>query len=72
MGLDFIGPIKPIGWHTNNKYIFVLIDYATKWVKMKALWTNNMVVVIAKFINKYILTQFGYPLTLVTDRHTLH
>jgi hypothetical protein len=29
-GLDFIGPIKPMGRYTRNKYISMVMDYATK------------------------------------------
>ncbi len=32
-GLDFIGPIKPAGRLTRNRYILVATDYATKCVK---------------------------------------
>jgi hypothetical protein len=46
-GLHFIGPIKPIGRLTRNIYIMVVVDYATKWVKAKALKTN-IVIIIAR------------------------
>lgn len=36
-GLDFKGPIEPTCKHIGNEYIFVTIDYATKWVEEKAL-----------------------------------
>ncbi len=49
-----------------NKYILVPMDYATKWVKAKALITN-IVVVISKFLYEYILTRFGCPLIIVID-----
>jgi hypothetical protein len=35
MGFDFMGPIKPVEIYTGNKYIFLAIDYVTKWVKQE-------------------------------------
>jgi hypothetical protein len=65
-GLDFVGPIKPTGKYTWNKYILVAIDYVTKWVEAKALKTN-IVVVIPKFLYGCILTKFGCPLPTITN-----
>jgi len=63
-GIDFICPIKPIGCYTNNCYVLVVIDYTIKWVKANTLWTNT-ILVIARILCEFILTQFGYPLTLL-------
>jgi hypothetical protein len=66
-GLDFIGPIKPVGRLIGNIHILVTTDYATKWVKAKAFKTN-IVVVTSRFLYDYILTIFGCPLTIVIDQ----
>jgi hypothetical protein len=65
-GLDFVGPINLVGKYTRNKFILITIDYATKWVEIKALRTN-IVVVTTIFLYECILTKFGCPLTILTD-----
>jgi hypothetical protein len=42
-------------------------DYATKWVKAKALKTN-IAVIIARFLYEYIMIRFGCPLIIVTNQ----
>ncbi len=49
-GLDFVGLIRLVGIYTRNKYIFVAIDYVTKWVEAKALKTNIIVITSKKFV----------------------
>jgi hypothetical protein len=66
-GLDFVGPIKLIGRYTGNKYIFVTINYAIKWVETRTLRTNSTIV-IAKFLYECILSRFGCPLTIITNQ----
>ncbi len=55
-GINCIGPIKPVGRLTWNKYIMVVTDYATKWVEAKALITNT-IVVSSRFLYEYIFDQ---------------
>jgi hypothetical protein len=64
--LDFIGHVKPMGRHIGNKYILVVIDYTTKWVKARGLH-SNIVVVMSKFPYECILITFGCLLTLVSN-----
>ncbi len=68
-GLNFIGPIKQTNCYFGNWYILVATDYATKWVEAKTLHTNT-IIVIAKFLYDHILTQFGYPLIILTHHGT--
>ncbi len=67
--MDFIRPIKLINCYFGNWYILVAINYATKWVEVKALCTNT-IVVIAKFLYDHIFTWFVCPLTIVIDQGT--
>jgi hypothetical protein len=64
-GLKFMGHIKLASCYSNNQYILVAIDYATKWVKARTLCTNT-IVVITKFLCDHILTKFGCPIIIVT------
>ncbi len=67
MGSWLVGPIKPIGRYTWNKYIIIATNYATKWVEARTLKTN-IAVIIAKFLYECILIRFGCPLTIVTNQ----
>ncbi len=63
---DFVGPIKPRRRYIRNKYIFVTIDYTTKWVEARAL-RISIATITTKFLYDYILTKFGCPLIIVTN-----
>ncbi|GKB22685.1 reverse transcriptase domain-containing protein [Tanacetum coccineum] len=64
-GIDFIGPFSS---SHGNKYILVAIDYLSKWVKAKALPTNDARVVV-KFL-KSLFARFGTPRAIISDRGT--
>nr|GFA40134.1 retrovirus-related Pol polyprotein from transposon 17.6 [Tanacetum cinerariifolium] len=51
-----------------NKYILVAVDYLSKWVKVKALSTNDARVV-CKFL-KSLFARFGSPRAIISDRGT--
>jgi hypothetical protein len=63
-GLNFMGVIKPTWKPTGNKYILIAIDYATKWVEVKAFKTN-IIIVTTIFLYEYILTKLGCPFTII-------
>ncbi len=56
-GLDFVAPIKPTRKNTGNKYIFLVTDYATKWVETRSL-RINITTIITNFLYECILTKF--------------
>nr|GFB34972.1 reverse transcriptase domain-containing protein [Tanacetum cinerariifolium] len=64
-GIDFMGPFPS---SKGNKYILVAIDYSSKWVKAKALPTNDARVV-EKFL-KSLFSRFGTPKAIISDRGT--
>ncbi|GJX13894.1 reverse transcriptase domain-containing protein [Tanacetum coccineum] len=51
-----------------NKYILVAVDYVSKWVKAKALPTNDARVVVK--ILKQLFSRFGTPRAIISDRGT--
>nr|GEY37378.1 reverse transcriptase domain-containing protein [Tanacetum cinerariifolium] len=63
--IDFMGPFPS---SRGNKYILVVVDYLSKWVKGKALPTNNARVV-CKFL-KNLFARFGIPRAIISDRGT--
>nr|GFB39838.1 hypothetical protein [Tanacetum cinerariifolium] len=62
-GIDFMGPFSN---SKGNKYILVAVDYLSKWVKAKALPTNDARVVV-KFL-KSLFSRFGTPKAIISDR----
>nr|GEV11888.1 reverse transcriptase domain-containing protein [Tanacetum cinerariifolium] len=64
-GIDFMGPFPN---SKGNKYILVAVDYLSKWVKAKALPTNDAKVVV-KFL-KSLFSRFGTPKEIISDRGT--
>ena len=58
LALDFVGPIIPAS--KKKKYIFVCIDYVTKWVEAKDLPAASEQSVVNLLFND-IFTRFGVP-----------
>ena len=65
-GMDFMGPFPP---SFGNLYIFLAIDYVSKWVEAIPTWTNDASAV-AKFLRTHIFTRFGSPRALIIDGET--
>ncbi|GJZ04327.1 reverse transcriptase domain-containing protein [Tanacetum coccineum] len=64
-GLYFMGPFPQ---SRGNTYIFVAVDYVSKWVEAQALPTNDARVVV-KFL-KGLFVRFGVLKALISDRGT--
>ncbi len=67
--MDFIGLVKLVSRLSDNRYILVAIDYATKWVEARTLSTNTPTI-NAKFLYEHIFIEFRCPLTIVTNQGT--
>nr|GEX09745.1 reverse transcriptase domain-containing protein [Tanacetum cinerariifolium] len=64
-GIDFMGPFPS---SRGNKYILMVVDYLSKWVKAKTLPTNDARVV-CKFL-KSLFARFGTPHAIISDGGT--
>lgn len=62
-GIDFIGQFPS---SMGNKYIFVDVDYMSKWIETIASPTNDARVVIRMFKN-YTFPRFRTPRLVISD-----
>jgi hypothetical protein len=65
-GLDFIGEIHP-GSSKGHRFIFVAMDYFTKWIEAVPL-RNMTYREVMSFVQEYIIYRFGFPQTLTIDQ----
>jgi transposase InsO family protein len=68
-GIDFVGPIAPPTRYGRKRYILVATDYATKWAEAVATKTDDAATV-AKFLYENIISRYGCPKELISDRGT--
>jgi hypothetical protein len=65
-GLDFVSEIDP-GLSRGHRFIFVAIDYVTKWTKAVPMRNMTHWEVIS-FVKEHIIYWFGVPQTLTIDQ----
>lgn len=63
-GTEFIDPFPPLNSHI---YIFVCVNYVTKWVKAIAC-TPDDAHVLSNFLKNNFFAMFGFPRVLISDR----
>nr|XP_034889983.1 uncharacterized protein LOC118030069 [Populus alba] len=64
-GIDVIGPINPKA-SNGHRFILVVIDYFTKWVKAY-LYAHVTQKVVKRFIEKDLICRYGVPERVVID-----
>ena len=63
-GIDFIGPFPP---SFGNMYILLAVDYVSKWVEATACPRNDVITGVG-FIQRNMLSRFGAPRTIISDK----
>ncbi|XP_049413101.1 uncharacterized protein LOC125876043 [Solanum stenotomum] len=64
-GMDVIGPIEPKA-SNGHRFIFVAIDYFTKWVEAVTFKSVTKKAVV-DFVHSNIICRFGIPKIIITD-----
>ena len=64
-GMDVIGPITSKA-SNNYRFIFVVIDYFTKWVEV-ASYASVTKAVVAYFIKREIICRYGLLERIISD-----
>ena len=65
--IDFVGLINPPGKKTDARCILTAIDYVTRWAEAQAV-KDCTAHTTTHFIFDQILTRFGCPKILMSDR----
>jgi hypothetical protein len=65
-GIDYIGEVHPSS-SSGMKHIVVATEYLTKWAEARAVKTNDANHA-AKFLFEHVITRFGCPKILISDR----
>eukprot|EP00253_Pinus_taeda_P036177 PITA_36177 len=66
--INFVGPIEPQG-KMGTCYIITAIEYLTRWVEAQPV-KDCMAATITNVLFKNVLTRFGCPKILMSDRAT--
>ena len=64
-GMDVIGPITSKA-SNGHRFIFVVIDYFTKWVEAVS-YASVTKLVVARFIKKVIICRYELPERIISD-----
>ncbi|KAK5784106.1 hypothetical protein PVK06_038624 [Gossypium arboreum] len=64
-GMDVIGPISPKA-SNGHRFIFVVIDYFTKWIKA-ASFANVTKTAVCRFLKKEIICRYCLPERIISD-----
>jgi hypothetical protein len=67
--IDFVGPINPPGKCTGARYIITAIEYLTRWDEAREV-KDYGATIVACFIFDDIITRFGCPKILMSDKGT--
>ena len=65
-GMDFIGPFSS---SFGNLYILLVVDYVSKWVEAISCPKNDANTIV-DFIQRNILSIFGAPRTIISDKRS--
>jgi hypothetical protein len=63
-GIDIVGKLTPV--QSNNIFAIVMVEYFTKWIKVKPL-TNVSSATIRKFFWQNIVCHYGVPRHITVD-----
>ena len=67
--IDFVGSFPRSRYRTSSRYIITTIEHVRKWEEAEPIESCTKEVA-AKSISENIITKFGFPITLISDRGT--